>query len=544
MKNPAAKFAMGVANFFSNEEETKPKVDARFGGRTSMFYDYMWGNYAYTGEKNSGELGPIKVYMPDYAALRARSWQMMLDSDVAQIVIGKYINWVIGKGLKLQVEPSGIVLKDEGINLNTKTFSEMVEARFGLYAQSKRADHARQKTLNKLQAVAFKNALVGGDCVVVIRLEGENEDPNIEIKDGSHITDPLQGNEWFALAKANGNRIENGIELSQRNEHIAYYVRKQDSLFEVERISCRGEQTGLQQAFMIYGSEYRIDNHRGMPLLSILFETAKKLDRYKEATVGSAEERAKIVLAIQHEIASDGANPFTQATAQARDIDLWESQAVPFDEDGNALAKTVAATTNKQVVNMTQGAKLETLDKGNELYFKDFFSVLIDLFCATVQMPPEVAMSKYNSNYSASRASLKDWENTLGVKRHDFGTDFMQPIWTYWFHVNVMKNVLSAPGYLVAFYKKQYWILEAYLRARFSGAAIPHIDPVKEVEAERAKLGVTGAAIPLTTVEAATEALGGGDSDANLEQYSEELKNSISKGVKIPEPPAKPASGS
>ena len=52
---------------------------------------------------------------------------------------------------------------------------------------------------------------------------------------------------------------------------------------------------------------------------------------------------------------------------------------------------------------------------------------------------------------------------------------------------------------------------------------MPHIDPFKVVKAERAKLGSKGDDIPLTTVEAATEVVGGGDSDSNLEQFAEEL---------------------
>ena len=61
--------------------------------------------------------------------------------------------------------------------------------------------------------------------------------------------------------------------------------------------------------------------------------------------------------------------------------------------------------------------------------------------------------------------------------------------------------------------------------ARFTGPMFPHIDPLKEVNAERAKLGDLAKDIPLTTVEAATEALNGGDSASNLEQFIEELKS-------------------
>ena len=64
--------------------------------------------------------------------------------------------------------------------------------------------------------------------------------------------------------------------------------------------------------------------------------------------------------------------------------------------------------------------------------------------------------------------------------------------------------------------------IEAYTNATFTGANIPHIDPLKEVLAERAKLG--NDKVPLTTAEAATEAVGTGSFSANMNQYKRELK--------------------
>jgi hypothetical protein len=59
--------------------------------------------------------------------------------------------------------------------------------------------------------------------------------------------------------------------------------------------------------------------------------------------------------------------------------------------------------------NMPRDSELKEVQSKNELYFKDFYTVNVDLVCSSINMPPEVAMSKYNSNYSASRAALKDW---------------------------------------------------------------------------------------------------------------------------------------
>jgi hypothetical protein len=61
------------------------------------------------------------------------------------------------------------------------------------------------------------------------------------------------------------------------------------------------------------------------------------------------------------------------------------------------------------------------------------------------------------------------------------------------------------------------------------------------VNAERLKLGAAAKDMPLTTLEAATEALNGGDSEHNLNQFADELEQAKSLGIKstIPEAPVK-----
>ncbi len=341
----------------------------------------------------------------------------------------------------------------------------------------------------------------------------------------------------------NGNRVENGIELDEKNQHVAYYVRKAGFGIEFERIEARDPETGLIMAYMVYGSKYRLDNHRGLPLLSVMFETAKKLERYKEATVGSAEERQKIAYFIEHTLGSTGENPLLGQTALARDAynignTFLGENGLPTTIQGEQLANRVAASTNKQTFNMPINSTIKSPDSKNELYFKDFYGTNIDLLCAAAQIPPEVAMSKYNSNFSASRAALKDWENTLNVGRDNFAFQFIRPIYSLWLHVQILRFKISAPGYLEAFFiTKNYMVVEAYRKARYVGAAIPHIDPQKEVEAERAKLGPAGANIPLTTAEQATENLSGGDVEENMIQFAGELERNNSLGiVVVPDP--------
>jgi len=522
----------------AKEERPKPDKSASFSGYGNGQWAPIFATN-YTGEKNLGEVGLIKNWVMDYEALRLRSWQSYVENDLTRIIINKYKTWVTGsRGLKLQAEPQLNILQSDGLELDIENFSQTVEARFGVYSESKFSDYNKMRNLNWIAGQALINAKLGGDVLVYLRY-GEDNNVSVQLIDGSHMVSPKYGNEWYPYVLPNGNRILNGVEYAQEtNEHIAYHVRKPGFTFETQRVPAKTPDGRLTVAFLVYGSYHRIDNMRGVPILVSVLETLKKMERYKEATLGSAEERAKIVYQIVHKAFSDGESPLTAQLAKAHDYDNIINDTLPISLEGKQMANEVAASTNKQTYNMPLGAELKALDSKNELLFKDYYMTNVQIVCACLNVPPDVALAMYNENYSASRAAIKDWEHTLNVERYDFGSQFMKPIYKFWLHTEILSGKIKAPGYLAAFMRNDWMVMEAYIRARYAGAAVPHIDPMKEVQAQRLKLGLTADAIPLTTIEAATEELGGGDSKANLEQYAKELEQSIKLNVKVPEPPA------
>lgn len=484
---------------------------------------------SYNGEKNLGEIGPIKDYMPDYYLLSLRSWQAYTESEMAKTIIDKFILWIVSKGLKLQASPVKQVLESEGITVDTEAFNEITEARFAVWAKSRKSSYTGMDNLNLLAREAMKNAKVGGDVLVVLR-HTEKGYVNVQLIDSALVQSPGFGTDYFGQKLSNGNTIRNGIELSPSGEHIAYHVRQEDMSFAM--IPAKNS-IGLVTAFLVYGNKHRLENQRGVPLISVCLETLKKLERYKEAMVGGAEERAKIVLQIVHSPASTGENPLSKNMAKA--FDYNSTNDLPKDISGVELANNVAATTNKAAFNMPIGSEMKALESRMEMFFKEFYSTNADIICGAVGIPPNVAFSIYNDSFSASRAATKDWEHTITVNREDFTFQFYQPIYNFWLFTEIMKGKIRAEGYNKAVLNNNDMALEAYQNARFTGSMFPHIDPLKEVKAEREKLGVLAAAIPLTTVEAATEALNCGDGDSNMEQFAEELRLAESLEIEMPE---------
>ena len=485
----------------------------------------------YDGEKNLGEIGPIINYWMDYPRLRARSWQSYAESEITRTLINRFITWKIGAGLRLQAQPQVDILSEEGITLDAQSFSMKTEHRYKLFLGSQKSNVSRKFSINALRGEAEKNALIGGDCL--IRLFWKDGGVRVQMIDGAHICSPIKTYGNSSTLLENGSCIREGIETDSEGKTVAFHIVKRD--LKYERVAAYNK-NGIEIAFLFKINTYRPDDARGIPLISVVLQTLASLQRYKEAAVGSAEERAKIPFFVEHSAISDGENPLvTQMANAVRGGVSTGGNAdgrLPQTVEGEQLASRVAATVNKQTFNMPIGAKISAVDMKNDMFFKDFYTTNIDIVCACLEIPPDVAFSKYENSYSSSRAALKDWEHTLVVKRDLGAEEFDKKIYRFWLLCNVLNNKITAPGYIEAFRDKNEIVMDAYENCRFVGDNVPHIDPLKEVQAERLKLGDRAVNIPLTTVEEATQAVNSGDSDSNIKQFAEELKITETLGIK------------
>lgn len=495
---------------------------------------------SFNGEKNAGAAGPMIDYKPAYYELRVRSWQAMLESDIAQIGMNKLITWVIGKGLKLQSEPVKSVLEEEGIKLDKAKFTKSFESRFHLWKKSKTVDYSCIKNLDELCTDAERNAVIGGDVLVVLRvIKGELK---VQLIDGQHVQSPYYGTEWFPKELPNGHSLIDGVEINEKREHVAYWVKVYavDASFEnlfkysFERIPAKGSKTNTTMAYLYYGSQYRINNVRGIPLIAACFEKLNNLDLYSAATLKQAQEAAKVDYQVVHDKDSSPATPWAGAAALGQNVfnNANTNDKLPVTDDGTTLGRTTHITGIGTAWNNSPGSKVETLENKNPLYFKDFYETHTDIFFAVLQMPPNVAMGKYNDSFSASRAAIKDWEHVLMVKRENHYNGFLKPILSLFLDLQVLQNKIQAPGYVLALRQRNTIVIDCYKNCRFVGANVPHIDPLKEVKAARELLGKAFEYVPLNDVESVTESLGCGDAAENIEQGAEELKKAEGLGLK------------
>jgi hypothetical protein len=469
----------------------------------------------FDGEKTPGELGAVYDSVPDYLRLRLRAYDMNLKTDIIKIITGKFFKWVVGSGLKLQSEPEMTVLEMSNIKLDSDKFQREVEALFNLYAKSKYSDYHMKDWLHKKASEAFNTSFLGGDVLCIIRF-GQHG-PNIQVIDGQQVQTPLD-----EKGKVEGNIIKHGIELNSKGEHVAFWVAVQknpDVMFsEHKRIEAKNSE-GIEVAWMVYGGKERIDHHRGIPKITSILEKVAKLDRFVEASVTKAEQTANVVYAFQHEEASTGENILTQSLTGKRTSSSNDESV--FEKNGRTAAM-LRQMASGAVLNLTPNSKLISLSNPNETTFNEFFRAIFTTICASVDIPEEVALQKYEQNYSSSRAAINGWEHIVEVYRQEFSKKFYEPFYKAWLYYQILSETIKAPGYLESKRDKKVMVLEAFENARFTGKKMPHIDPLKEAKAIRAMLGDDVTA--LISFEQATESLGSGDWLSNYKKHLEELK--------------------
>lgn len=469
---------------------------------------------AYDGEKTPGELGSIFDLKPEHLKLRLRAYELDLKTDLVKIITGKFFNWAVGTGLKIQVEPENDVLgflKYKKVENEEKNNRERL---FNLWAKSKISDYVGRDNLHKKASETFKTAFLGGDVLIVLRVSAK-KGLSVQIIDGEQVSTPSDES-----GKGKNNHIINGVEVNKRGEHIAFWVKSKGVNLEAKlkhkRVKAK-DSNGFNRAWLAYGSKHRIDHHRGIPKISSILEKISKLDRYVEASVSKAEKMADLVYAFEHEDFSTGENPLGGLAAK-KTKDLT-TEIDSFEESGRT-AQQLRQSTSGEVLNLPKGAKLKALANEAETNFDEFYRAVFRSLCAAVDVPPEVAIQMYEQSYSSSRAAINMWEHIIEIYREYIIVDnFYKPIYKFWTYYNSLKDVITNDGYEKALSDDNEMALEAYYSCRFIGKKMPHIDPLKEAKAIRSLLGNQD---PLISREQATEMSNSGDWNSNYSKYKEE----------------------
>jgi capsid protein len=425
-----------------------------------------WDN----GDKFAGGFGQTLLLTTDYWTLRARSAQLFETNIYGRGVIRRLLTNELNTGLHLECTPVESVLGKEEDSL--ADWSEDVESRFLLWAKDPYlCDFYERSTFGQLQVQLRREALLDGDALVVMRQDQRTKLPRIQIIRGASVENPIIG------APQKGNTICHGVEIDPTGKHVAFWVRQEDST--IKRIPAWGEKSGRRIAWLVYGTDKRIDDVRGKPLLSLVLQSLREVDRYRDST----QRKATILSMLTAFITKDEEGKSSRAFAAGA---VRKDQEVPVgDGQEPRTFKTQVHHPGLVLDELRKGEKPHAFQvNGTTESFADFEEAIICAVAWTLEIPPEILRLSFSSNYSASQAAVNEFKSYLNKMRMEFAEAFCEPIYQEWLISEVLNKRIAAPGLLEAWreYFGKFEIVGAWLLSDWTGNIKPSVDPVKTAE--------------------------------------------------------------
>lgn len=429
------------------------------------------------GSKFAGGFGDTQILLTDYWTLRARSSQLFETNLYARGIVRRFITNIINTGLHLEATPEESILGLEEDSL--ADWSELVENRFGIWARTPwLCDQRELSSFGALQALAFMEALIAGDVLAVLRQDPRTGLPRLQLISGGAVQTPLEAGPLGTLA--NGNRVVHGIEIDRQGRHVGFWVRQPDlnGINAIaKRIPAWGEKSGRRLAWMIYATDKRLDDVRGKPILSLVLQSLREIDRYRDSTQRKAVINSMLAMFIKKGEEKMGTMPITGGAIRRGTVTTQDASGTP---------------RSFRVAEHIPGLVLDELQHGEEPHafpshgtdekFGSFEEAIVQGVAWALETPPEILRLAFSSNYSASQAAINEYKMFLNRVRSQFGDEFCAPIYQEWLVSEVLAQRISAQGLIEAWRDPtQYDVFCAWVATEWAGQIKPAVDLSKLV---------------------------------------------------------------
>jgi lambda family phage portal protein len=480
-------------------------------------------NY-FDGEKFAGGFGDTRVYQPDYWTLRQRSGQLFRDNLYGRGIIRRLVTNEINTGLTLNSTPAPELipgLNDEAAS----TWSEDVEARWKMFSKDPRVcDFQNLHNEGRLQEFIRQEALVDGDILCVQRFNPKTGQSGTQLVRGENVRTP-PGQETNG---DNGNMIRYGVELDRDGRHVAYHIQQDNEVFE--RLPATGARTGRPIAWLVYGTDRRFGDVRGEPLISIIMQSLREIDRYRDAAQRKAVINSMLAMYIMKNADKMGTKPLTNAGIRRDSVDVSDPQG---ERSLNFNSFLPGITLDELQVG--EEPKAFGPD-GTDINFPNFEAAIIQAIAWACEMPPEILTLQFSNNYSASQAAINEFKIYLNSARNHFSGQYCTPRYHEWLYNELVARRINAPGLLQAWDDpRQYQFVGAWRCSDWTGAIKPSTDIVKQTKGYSEQLDRG-----LITHEKAAKELNGSsfrDNVRRLARESQQLADAIRPLVELQQPP-------
>lgn len=459
-------------------------------------------------------------------ALRGRSADQATNTPIGAAAIDTSAMHAIGAGLtvspRLQFKTLGMSV-DEAKEWERETARE-----FDLWAGSTQCDLYRRNNFYDLQNIAYTTYLTDGDSFAIFRRKAPSiympYSLRIQLIEANRVSNPLgagvmgyPGPFAVEMRAPNGNRIIDGVEITEDGEITAYWISSKVPYDPTDyapttwsRVEAFGARSGMPNILQIC-HDIRAEQYRGVPYLAPVLETLKQVSRYTRAELTAAIIKSFFAL-------------FFTSSAAGQDLNSILGSEDPKEPVVDVGEYGLAAGTLNA---LPRGVDVKSVDASNsQSTFEPFVTQLIKQISAAIGQPYEVLLKSFTSSYSASRAALLQAWDEYKLRRTWFANDFCQPIYEGWLLEAVAIGRIKAPGFF-----DDPRIRRAYCHADWFGPTMSILDPVKDVNGSAMRV-----AYGLSTRTREAAEMTGTNFDENIEALAYEQKRQDGLGLKFAKP--------
>jgi lambda family phage portal protein len=409
----------------------------------------------------------------DLDTLRLRSRQLFQNNTFSRAMISSFDTNIVGTGIKARPtlkQPEMLGLSQE----EAETWANKTRDIFELWAKSKKCDAERKNDFSQLQDLALKTSLLGGDCFALACFDKKIEPfgLNIKLLEGERCQNPFGVMDSDALCE--------GVEVNKNGAPIAYHF-TQKPVWSIDNYTNFVDSVkvpafdalGNPNVIHIFTAD-RPDQRRGVPILAPVILQLKQQERYQDAELMAAVISACFTAVLENNDPDDVEDLYGNVPEVER--------AEKTDGNGHSLATGAQQSLEMKpgaVWSLAQGQKIQSLNPQRpNVNYQPFVESIFAEAAAACGVSFEVVLRKFNSSYNAVRAAILESRKTFERMRHNFVSDFCQPVYEKWLSQAVLTGVIEAEGFFTDPVKRMLWS-----SCRWIGDAAFLLDPQKETNA-------------------------------------------------------------
>lgn len=434
-----------------------------------------WEHTFFDGEKFPGGYGLTQLLHTDYWTLRQRSIELFQTNLYARGLIRRLVTNEINTGLTPEACPNEEIIGLEEDSLTD--WSETVETRFGIWGKNPEiCDWKGENTFGAIQRAARMESLIAGDVLIVLRQSQRTRLPQVQLISGSAVQTPFASDQ---AKLRTGHTIEHGIELDAQRRQVAFWVTQEDGTSK--RLPARGPRSGRRLAWLVYGSDKRFDDLRGQPLLSLVLQSLKEIDRYRDSTQRKALINSFLTAAVEKNQDKPSTLPVQGGAVRKDTVTTTESDGKPRQFN---IAKQMPGLVLEE---LQHGEKLVLKGgEGTDVNFGPFEEAIIQGVAWGNEIPPEILRLAFSNNYSASQAAINEFKIYLNKVWAEWGETFCTPIYIDFLISETLLQKINAPGFLDAWRDPAaYDIFGAWTAVDWYGSIKPSTDMLKQAKGSK-----------------------------------------------------------